>query len=50
MSAGTDFPDGDCRNDVRTEITDDQVDYLIEQFDTNIYPREADPFSVAAEP
>ena len=33
--------DGDCRNGARTEITDAQVDYLIGQFDTNIWPKEA---------
>ncbi len=31
VSTGTDFPDGDCRNGDRTEITDAQVDYLIER-------------------
>jgi hypothetical protein len=46
VSAGTDFPDGDCRNDERTEITDDQVNYLIDEFDTNIYPKESATFSV----
>ena len=42
----TDFPAGDCRNGVRTSITDDQVNYLIDQFDNNIYPKESDIFSV----
>ena len=46
-STGTDFPDGDCRNGLRTEITDDQVNYLIDQFDNNILPKESDVFSVA---
>ena len=45
-STGTDFPTGDCRNGVRTLITDDQVNYLIDQFDNNIYPTESDLFSV----
>jgi len=45
-STGTDFPTGDCRNGVRTLITDDQVNYLIDQFDNNIYPAESDLFSV----
>jgi Immune inhibitor A peptidase M6 len=45
-STGTDFPAGDCRNGVRTTITDDQVNYLIDQFDNNIYPKESDLFSV----
>lgn len=47
VSSGLDFPTGDCRNDgVRNVITDDQVNYLIDQFDTNIYPVESDSFSV----
>jgi hypothetical protein len=47
VSTDTDFPDGDCRNGVRTEITDEQVDYLIDQFDNNILPKESATFSVA---
>jgi hypothetical protein len=47
VSTGTDFPDGDCRNGDRTEITDAQVDYLINEFDSNIYPKEAELYSVA---
>ncbi len=46
ISAGTDFPSGDCRNGVRTQITDDQVNYLIQEFDQNIYPLESSVFSV----
>jgi hypothetical protein len=46
VSSGTDFPDGDCRNGTRTQITDDQVNYLIDQFDGNIYPKESATFSV----
>ncbi len=46
VSAGTDFPAGDCRNGARTEITDDQVNSLIQEFDGNIYPKESDTFSV----
>jgi hypothetical protein len=42
---GTHFPDGDCRND-RVAITDDQVDYLIDEFDKNMYPKESRRFSV----
>ena len=42
----TDFLPGDCRNGVRTTITDAQVAYLINQFDTNIYPKESAAFSV----
>ncbi len=45
VSSGTDFPAGDCRNGVRTQITDAQVNYLIGQFDTNIYKRESYLFS-----
>ena len=47
VSTATDFPDGDCRNGERTQITDEQVQYLIGQFDSNIYPKESDTFSVA---
>ena len=45
-SVGTDFQDGDCRNGVRTAITDDQVRALIHAFDGTIYPRESAVFSV----
>jgi hypothetical protein len=45
VSDGTDFPAGDCRNGTRTEITDQQVNYLMGQFDDNIYPKEANVFS-----
>jgi hypothetical protein len=45
-ATGTDFLDGDCRNGPRTTITDANVNYLIEQFDENIYPKESDAFSV----
>jgi hypothetical protein len=40
------FEDGDCRNDARIEIGDAQVQYLIQQFDTNMYPKESAAFSV----
>jgi Immune inhibitor A peptidase M6 len=46
ISTGTNFIDGDCRNGVRTTITNDQVAYLINEFDTNIYPKESTAFSV----
>jgi hypothetical protein len=46
-STATDFLDGDCRNGVRTTITDAQVAYLIDQFDHNILPKESAAFSVA---
>jgi Immune inhibitor A-like, MAM domain len=42
-----DFKAGDCRNDgVRTVITDQQVAYLADQFESNIYPKESAEFSV----
>ncbi len=47
VSTGTDFPDGDCRNGERTTITDEQVAYLVDQFDNNILPKESETFSVA---
>jgi hypothetical protein len=45
----TNFPAGDCRNNFadRTQVTDAQVNYLLNQFDTNIWPKEADAFSIA---
>ncbi|HKG52384.1 MAG TPA: hypothetical protein VKB14_18290 [Actinomycetales bacterium] len=48
-STGTRFPEGDCRNPVpgSTEITDAQVNGLVEQFDTNMFPKESATFSVA---
>jgi hypothetical protein len=39
------FQSGDCRNDSRTKITDKQVDYLIDEFDGNIYPKETVAFA-----
>lgn len=43
---GTPFTYTDCRNDgVRNVVTDDQVDYLIDQFDNNMYPIESDWWS-----
>ena len=42
-----DFPAGDCRNDgVRNVVTQEQVDNFVHEFDTNIYPKESDAFSV----
>ena len=42
-----DFPAGDCRNDgVRNVVTDAQIASLINEFDTNIYPKESATFSV----
>jgi Immune inhibitor A peptidase M6 len=47
ISTGTDFPAGDCRNDgVRNVVSDEQVNYLIDQFDNTMYPIESDAFSV----
>lgn len=34
------FPSGDARNPV--EVTDAQIQYLVEEYDTNIYPKETD--------
>jgi hypothetical protein len=43
------FPEGDCRTQVpsTTEVTQAQVDALVTEFDTNIYPKESAAFSVA---
>ena len=45
----TTFPAGDCRNDdaSRLAVTQEQVDYFVHEFDTNIYPKESETFSVA---
>jgi hypothetical protein len=40
------FPKGDCRNGKRTRITKAQINYLIDEFDNNIYPKESDALSV----
>lgn len=45
-ASGTEFLAGDCRNS-RTTVTDAQVTYLLGQFDTNIWPKEAASFSTA---
>lgn len=47
VSSGTDFLTGDCRNGLRTTITDAQVAYLLAEFDNNIWPKEAEAFSIA---
>jgi hypothetical protein len=41
------FPAGDCRAQVpsSTEVTDAQVQHLITEFDTNMYPKETAAFS-----
>ena len=47
VSKVLDFKPGDCRNDGdRNVITDAQVDYLADQFENNIYPKESAEFSV----
>jgi hypothetical protein len=47
QSSGLAFLDGDCRNGIRTEITDTQANYLADEFQTNIYPKMSEVFSVA---
>ncbi len=47
QSSDLDYLDGDCRNGVRTQVTDEQIDHVIDQFDGNIYPTESAVFSVA---
>ena len=46
-STDLNFADDDCRNGVRTTVTDAQVDYLIGQFDNNILPTESEKYSTA---
>ncbi len=41
-----DFPSGDCRNGAGTTITDEQVQYFVDEFDDNMYPKESAAFSV----
>ncbi len=41
------FPAGDPRNDGRIVITDDQANYMVQQFDDVIYPTESTYFSEA---
>jgi len=43
------FPTGDCRNAApdRIAVTDAQVNYLLGQFNDNIWPKEADAFAIA---
>jgi len=45
----TTFPAGDCRNDdaSRLAVTQEQIDYFVHEFDTTIWPRESEVFSVA---
>jgi hypothetical protein len=46
VSRNLQFRRGDCRNGERTTITDAQVDYLIDEFDNNMFPKESQAFSV----
>jgi hypothetical protein len=46
VSRGIRFPKGDCRNGKRTKIRKEQVNYFIDEFDNNMYPKESDAFSV----
>ncbi|GAA3544764.1 hypothetical protein AFL01nite_16290 [Aeromicrobium flavum] len=43
----TAFPADDCRGAAATVVTDAQVNGLVQEFDTNIYPKEAAAFSTA---
>jgi hypothetical protein len=47
VASGLKFPAGDCRNDDprRTEITNAQVKYFLNQFEKNMYPKETKAFS-----
>ncbi|WP_183061991.1 choice-of-anchor J domain-containing protein [Motilibacter peucedani] len=44
-STDTQFLPGDCRND-RTQVTTAQAEYLADQFDNRMYPKESAAFSV----
>jgi hypothetical protein len=46
------FPTGDCRNAApdRIAVTDAQVNYLLGQFNDNIWPKKADAFAIAPPP
>ncbi len=48
---GTDLLPDDCRNVVpdSTTVTDDQVNYLMDEYDKNMLPKESKAFSVAPE-
>lgn len=47
VPTNTAFPSGDCRNTLGlAEITDAQVASFVDEFDTNIYPKESQAFSV----
>ncbi|MEX2236192.1 MAG: hypothetical protein WEB00_01465 [Dehalococcoidia bacterium] len=42
----TNFPDGDCRNGVRTTITDEQARYILNVFDNTIAPKDQNYFGM----
>ncbi|MFI7672568.1 choice-of-anchor J domain-containing protein [Actinophytocola sp. NPDC049390] len=43
----TSFPEGDCRTQIpnSTTVTDEQVAYFVNEFDSNMYPKETAAFS-----
>ncbi len=47
----TEFPEGDCRRQIpnTTTVTDQQVAHLINEFDTNMYPKSVAAFSTPPE-
>jgi len=47
VANSTAFPEGDCRDELGlSTITDEQVSGFVSEFDTNIYPKESETFSV----
>jgi hypothetical protein len=40
------FPAGDCRNGVRTQINQADIDYFVNEFEQNMYPKESAAFAV----
>jgi hypothetical protein len=47
QSSGLNFLDGDCRNGVRTVVTEADAQYLADQFSSHMLPLESAAFSVA---
>jgi Immune inhibitor A-like, MAM domain len=45
ISKNLEYPAGDCRNDDRVDLSDVQAQYLAQQFDSVMYPRESPVFS-----
>ncbi|GIJ19785.1 choice-of-anchor J domain-containing protein [Micromonospora lutea] len=47
----TEFPEGDCRRQIpnSTVVTDEQVAHLVNEFDTNMYPKSTAAFSTPPE-